>query len=89
MLCATTFTFLLGSIVFDVYADDKTHKELEEYEALYAKLMKQIEMDAVHSGSNLHILTKIYTHQELFENRKEQMTKEIHAFYFGESKKVN
>ena len=43
---------VLGSILFDVYANDVTHTELQEYEMLYKKLMKQISEAAVQSGSD-------------------------------------
>lgn len=75
---------VLGSILFNVYANDVTHTELQEYEMLYKKLMKQISEAAVQSGSDLHILDNFFTYQQLFKNKKEWMTKQICDFYYSE-----
>ena len=74
----------LGSIIFDVYKKDKKHTELEEYETLYTKLMRQIKEDAADNGSELKILTTSYTYQELFESNQNWSTKDIRKFYFSE-----
>lgn len=73
---------VLGSIVFDVYDKDEKHKELQEYGILYDKLMKQISAVAGQSGSCIHVLENFYTYQQLFENKKGWLTKQIYDFYF-------
>lgn len=75
---------VLGSIIFDVYANDETHKELQEYGILYKKLMEQISEVATQSGSDIHILNYFYTYQEIFKNKREWLTKQIYNFYFCE-----
>lgn len=73
---------ILGAVVFDVFANDDSHTECAEYETLYMKLMECLKEDAMHCGSNVQIMTKIYTYQKLFEDKKERLTKEIKDFYF-------
>jgi len=73
---------ILGSVIFDVYENDTTHTELQEYEGLYEKLMNQIVMISADSGSDIRILTKSYTYQELFKNKVDWPTPEIHDVYF-------
>lgn len=74
----------LGSIIFDVYANDETHRELQEYGTLYKDLMKQISEVSAQSGSGIYILENFYTYQQLFRNKKEWLTKQVYDFYFGE-----
>ena len=74
----------LGSIIFDVYENDESHTELQEYEVLYKKLMKQISEVSERCGSDIHILDDFYTYQQLFKNTRKWMKKQIYNFYFGE-----
>lgn len=74
---------VLGSIIFDVYKNDERHTELQEYETLYTKLMKCMAQDAIYHGSDIKILTKAYTYQQLFGKNKNRWSKEIREFYFG------
>lgn len=73
---------VLSSIVFDVYNNDETHKELREYGVLYDKLMKHISEDAMQSGSDIYVLENFYTYQQLFKNKKGWLTEKIYDFYF-------
>ena len=75
---------VLGSILFDIYENDLKHQELQKYEELYGMLMRQLSEDADRCKSDIVVLKKIYTYQELFKDRKQHTTKEIYKFYFGE-----
>lgn len=75
---------VLGSILFDIYENDKQHQELQKYEELYVKLMRQLSEDAARCKSDIVVLENFYTYQELFKDKKQRTTKEIYKFYFGE-----
>lgn len=74
---------VLGSILFDVYANDETHTEIQEYGTLYEKLMKQISDDSTCNASGIYILENFYTYQQLFKNKREWLPERIYDFYFG------
>ena len=75
---------VLGSILFDIYENDGQHQELQKYEELYVKLMRQLSEDAARCKSDIVVLKNFYTYQELFKDKKQHTTKEIYKFYFGE-----
>ena len=56
---------------------------MQKYEKLYTKLMAQLSEDAAQCSSDLLVLTKFYTYQEILKDKKDWSTKEIYKFYFG------
>ncbi|MEE1086554.1 MAG: hypothetical protein U0L05_05250 [Schaedlerella sp.] len=75
---------VLGSILFDIYEDDGQHQELQKYEELYVKLMRQLSEDVARCKSDIVVLENFYTYQDLFKDKKQRTTREIYKFYFGE-----